>query len=871
MKIPTTGQLFPASALTLAIAAASTPAPLLAQDGIEEVTVTAIRKSLAEAVDRKRESTQFMDAIMADDMGKLPDANVAESLQRVSGVQVDRGIGEGSDISVRGLRQNVILVNGRQIIEAGGRGSRGPDTLESSSYGLLSLIPSKLVSSLEVSKQSSSEQIEGALGGVVNIVTHKPLDQPGSRMLGSVTGSHTELSGDNGIEWFGLYSNTFNDDTLGFQISATQSKREIQEDGMNTFSGYGLLGEGDGLVDVDNNGDGVPGLVHRDMRFQQINDQREKTGLNAIVQWMPSDGLELYADSFYSEVTSDRERYWTGFWNCCSFTNPVFSDNDVLMSADVVRPVQTNTEFADAEASFISNALGGKWNGESLSISTEVSATDSESTLVQDFIRYQTAAAVPVSFDLSAGDVPSVDFHGTDLNDIAGLNLAILYDNLFERETSDVATRVDFEWAFDSGAFSSVEWGARYNQMETDVNIRQVDIRPNFALTDIPDISTGYSNPDFFSGDAGAIPTSYLVADRSLWQGCETLADVYDAAQQAECNKGRDPLGSYQVDEDIVALYAKANFDTLVGNMGLSGNFGLRHVSRDLTSTGNFIDGDTITPRTSTKNDSELLPSAVVKLDLSEELVLRLGAARALAFPNTNDLNNGMRIKGDNTGESGSPELDPFIANQMDISAEWYFAAESIASAGFFYKDVEFFIVESIQAQDIPGYPDPITISQKINGEGGSIRGLELLYQQPFTFLPRGWDGMGVMATYSYIDSETPFQDINGNKLPMPGLSENNVNLVLYYEADSYGVRLAYNWRDAYLDGIGNGDTGIYYNDYADLAATANWQINDFLSLNLEAVNLLDTRQEQYNAFEEATRRNVEFGRVFKLTLGANF
>ncbi len=858
---------FPQAALAMAVASLSATAFAQEQPGqMEEITVSGIRQVMAEAVDRKRDATEFLDAIMADDMGKLPDANVAESLQRVSGVQVDRGIGGGSDVSIRGMRQNVTLINGRQVIEAGGRGSRGPDTLEGSSYGLLAQIPSKLVSRLEVYKQTPASQIEGALGGVVDVVTRRPLDNLGHHGTVSLTGAHSQLAGETDSEWFAMYSGTFADDTFGVLVSATEANQSVREDGMNTFSGYGQLSSDDGLTTIDPNGDGVPGQIHRDMRFQQIEDDRKRSGVSAFLQWQPSDELELYADTFFSEITSDRNRYWTGFWNCCTISNPVFSDNETLMAAEVVRPAQTNTEFADASSAFTSTAIGGSYETERWSLSAELANTAAESSMEQDFIRFQTQDAGKIAFDLRNGDVPQVDFTDADLTNLDELALAILYDNSTAKESTDRAARFDFEWQLE-GAITSIELGARSNTLETDVRYRSADIRPNFALGDLPDISTLFSSNDFFSGDAGDAHSRYLVVDKSAWQGCGTLADFYDSEQQAICNIGLDPLGSFTIDESIDAYYVKANYDVQLGDVIVTGDFGIRQVERNMTSTGNAIDADGgVSPTVAKVSNSETLPSAVAKFDLSEDWVVRVGAARALTFPNTADLNNGLHVFSDNTGQSGSPDLDPFIVNQMDLSSEWYFDSEAVLSAGVFFKDVESFIVQTIQSKDIPGYSDPITVAQKVNGEGGKVKGLELLYQQPLTFLPAGWDGLGVMTTYSYTDSETPFTDANGSVLPLPGLSKHNVNFVSYYETENLGFRVAYNWRDDYLDGIGNGDSGIYYKDYADLSATANWHVTDNLTVNLEALNLLNTRQLQYNAYSEATRRNVEYGQIYKVS-----
>ena len=835
------------------------------EESVESIQVTGIRSQLTKAVATKKESNQFVDAISADELGKLPDANVAESLQRVSGVQLERGIGEGSTISIRGLTQNVVLINGRQVVTAGGRGDKGPDTLESSSYSLLSLIPSSLVSSLEVSKLSSASEIEGALGGVVNIKTRKPLDNSGQKFVSSITGAHGELSGDTGYEWSGYYSNTFADDTFGFQVAASTSSREFQEDGLNTFSGYQY-------DNVDTTNEDKETLVNRDMRFWQINDDRNKVGVNAMLQWAPNADTEFYVDTFYSKVESDRERYWTGFWNCCGYENATISPNGVLTKATVNRPVQTNTEFADAYSEFLSTAVGGKWFIDDWTVSAEFSTTASDSRSVQDFIRFQTAEKIDVTYDLASGnDVPFLDFGTADLNNINELNLAILFDNTVEKETTDNAFRFDLRRELDGDFLRAIEFGARVNSTETESRGINRDIRPGFALNSLPNISTTYNNPDFFSGDGPSFNNQYLVADKSIWNGCETLIDSYTEDQKATCASGYDAGRASLIQEDITALYVQADYEVELGEKYLSGNFGLRYVKRELQSDGFIKDQATgvVTPVTTKDTDSEVLPSAVAKLEWNDELVYRFGYARVLSFPNTGDLTNGVLLRNNNTATGGNANLNPFLVNQIDLSAEWYFAESSILSAGFFYKDVESFIVDTNKPVDIGG--ESYSLAQKINGDGGKIKGVELLYQQPFTFLPSFLEDTGIMATYSFIDSTTPFEDNNGNSLPIQGLSENNINLVYYYEIDDFGLRLAYNWRDEYLAGLADQNSGVYFKGYSDLAATANWTISENMSMNFEAINLLDTRQKQYNSFSEAIQRNVEFGRSYKVTFSVNF
>jgi TonB-dependent receptor len=836
-------------------------------ESLEIIQVTGIKSQLTQAVATKRDSVQFVDAISADDMGKLPDANVAESLQRVSGVQLERGIGEGSAISIRGLSQNVILVNGRQVTTAGGRGDKGPDTLESSSYSMLSLIPSSLVSSLEVSKLPSASEIEGALGGIVNIKTRRPLDNDGQKIVASATGSYNDLSEEGGSELSAYYSNTFLDNTLGFQVAGSYSNATFQEEGLNTFSGYSY----DASVTADPNDDT---LVFNDMRYWEINDKRDKVGLNAMVQWQATDSLELYLDTFYSKVDSDRDRFWTGFWACCGYSNTEISDNGVLTSGTVNRPVQTNTEFAPAYMEFTSTALGFKWYANDWEVAGEVSYTDSTSNSQQDFMRFQTAASVEVDFDLLAGnDAPYVTFGNAALTSPDGLNLAIVYDNTSYNETTDAAAKLDFTRFFDGNFLTSVKFGGRVNTLDTTHDYVARAITPNIALNDLPVFYTMYNNDNFFSGDGPAVNSQYLVVDKSKWQGCTTLSEYYTDAQNAECATTHDLQPSYKLSEDFVALYTQANFVSELAGHAIAGNFGVRYIQRDLVSEGHSVDVDTgiATPFVTEVSHSEFLPSAVVKMDLTDDVVLRFGAARTLTFPDSSDLSSGIFVRGDFTANGGNPELDPFIINQLDFSAEWYFGESSVLSAGVFYKDVESFIVNTIQPRDLPNYSQQVFVEQPINGESGTIQGLEVLYQQAFAFLPGFLKDTGIMATYSFIDSETPFEDGRGNSLPIPGLSENNINMVAYYEVESFGIRVAYNWRDDYLGYLGAGDNGVFYKSYQDLAVTANYKINDNVSLNFQAVNLLDTRQKQFAAYEEAIQRNVEFGTTYKMSVSVNF
>jgi iron complex outermembrane receptor protein len=847
------------------------------EDG-SDIVVTGFRQSLNAARDIKRDAVQIVDSVVADDIGKLPDRNVAESLARVSGVQVDRGIGEGTSVSVRGLRQNVFLLNGRQIVDATGRGGNGLDTLTSSTYGILALVPSELISRLEVTKLPGADQIAGALGGIVDVQTRMPLDSP-NQIAAKLGGVYYEQARKAGYEGFALVSHKFADDTLGVLLSASYNRRDLSQQGLDTFSGYSRFTDSAGQVHFGN----------ADARPEEIKETRKNLGLDAVVQWRPADGIEITADSFYSKLKSDRNRWWLSFTPTAGLTNATYSDNNILQSGTATGPVLTNTEFLTTDADVWSSALRAKFDvTDRLRGSAEVSYDRSTSSAHQIYFRLQpiTSITPSVNFDLSDGALGSYQINGINLSDPNQLRFTILFDNLFRAKSRDTAARTDWTYDLGWGGLKSIDVGFRYDRNNSTQNPLRADIRPAGGIPagQLSRYITLHSNPRFAEGDFVGLPRSFLAAN-ALVNSCSAFTDVPAISQNAQCldpvNNTNALSSTFQIKERFLEGYGKINFDTDLGSANLAGNVGVRYVDRDLASIGNLISASgAATPTTFRRSDGEWLPSAVAKLTLSDSLILRLGAAKVVAFPNTADLNNGVTLANNavfvngvqtvlGTGTGGAPNLDPFKAKQVDLSAEYYFGQQALFSVGLFYKDVSTFIVQKQSPETYGGVN--YLVNRKINGEGAKVKGVEALLQLPFYFLPSPLDGFGVLATYSYIDSSTPIKDAAGRVLPFPGLSKNNVNLVGYYEKGPFSIRAAYNWRDDYLVGLSAAATGIYNDTYTDVSITARYDLSDNVTLGLEANNLLDEKQRTYDGSPEGLRTNVFFGRIYKASVSVKF
>ena len=848
------------------------------QNAAGDIVVTGIRQSLNAARDIKRDAVQFVDSIVADDIGKLPDRNVAESLARVSGVQVDRGIGEGTSVSVRGLRQNVFLLNGRQIVDATGRGGNGLDTLASSTYGILALVPSELISRLEVTKLPGSDQIAGALGGIVDVQTRMPLDGP-NQVAAKATVNYYDQPRKAGYEGFLLATHSFADDTLGVLVSASYNRRQLSQQGLDTFSGYARFVDGTGTTRFGN----------ADVRASEIQEDRRNLGLDGVIQWKPAPGIEIIADSFYSKLTSDRDRRWISFTPTAGLSNARYSTNNILLSGVATGPVLTNTEFLDTDADLWTSALRGKFDlTDRLHASAEISYDRSTSSAHQVYFRLQPIASItPVTtFDFTSGDFGSYQINGINLSDPAQLRFTILFDNLYRARSLDTAARTDWRFDLGDGRGKAFSFGFRYDRNNSLQNPLRADIRPTGGIpaTQISAYTTVYGNSRFAQGEFDNLPRSFLAAGDRV-TGCAAFTDVPAVSQNAQCldpgNNANAISSTFTIRERFLEGYGKLDYQADLGNAVLTGNVGLRYVDRQLASIGNLISGTgVVTPTTFRRDDTEWLPSGVLKFAIDNDLIFRLGAAKVVAFPNTADLNNGVTLANNalfvngvqtvlGTGSGGAPNLDAFKATQYDGSAEYYFGRGALLSAGIFFKDVSTFIVQQQNAETFAGVN--YLINRKINGAGAKVKGVEALLQLPFYFLPGALDGFGLLATYSYIDSSTPIRDVAGRVLPFPGLSRNNVNLVGFYEKGPISIRVAYNWRDDYLVGLSAAATGIYNDAYTDLSTTVRYDLTPAISLGLEANNLLDEKQRTYDGASEGLRTNAFFGRIYKASVSVKF
>jgi len=860
----------------------------------KEIVVTGYRKSLAEALQVKRNTDQFQDSVVATDVAKLPDNNIAESLQRISGVQIRRALGEGTSVSIRGLRQNRSEINGRTLINPNGRGAGIASVLDSD-YGPLSLFPSELIGRLDVIKLQGADRTDGSLSGTVDIITRKPFDKPGQ--LISVSGSTVYSDQDKrwGYDGSALYSNTFANDTFGILLNATYSNKPVNEDSFNSFTGYTPLTSAFNTPAHpkanDPNGDGIHGTYIADFRFQRLREKREKIGGNGAFQWRPSPDFELYGDAAYSHLKTSRTRDWFSVplsSNASDYTSYTLSSNEILTSGVINQVAQGNAEALRVKSDTFTSALGFKWstNDGRFSIRPEANYSRATMDVTQEFVRVQSVSKYPFTFDVNEGGIPSLTGPvGLDVTNPASFRYSNVFDNFNRNTAQETAGKVDFAFKPENSFIAEIDAGLRYSALTTTRQTVQNQIAfagttpaNTFLLSSGPSIYNVRDYADLLGGEAPSIATKYLAANAwalPIGGACNRIAP-----NSGLCPAGFvDPLQSFRIGEKTMAAYAKINFATRLGSMPLTGNVGLRYSDIERIAEGSIRRASgQIDPLLSKSRFIDWLPSAVVKLELTDKLLLRVGAAKVLGLPDTIDLSPNLTLNRltPYNGSAGNPDLAPIRANQVDASLEWYFAPGSALTVGAFYKDVKTFIVRRAAYEIPPGEvaPDPLgqgfLITRPYNADGGTVKGIELLFQTPFYFLPAPFDGFGVVANFSYIDSSTAITDRRGASLPLEGLSKVNYNLIGYFEKDGFGARVAYNYRDKYFDSVGAGATAIFFAPYRTLDASIRYEFDKF-TIFADATNLTNEVQRKYTETPEATSLYAIQGRRFSAGINVKF
>lgn len=813
------------------------PAAVTEQAPAAVVVVGGKRASLATAQRTKREQLAVVDSVVAEQIQALPDSSVTDALQRVTGVQIARDRGEGANVAIRGLTQMETTINGREVFTAGsGR------NLDFADY------PAEMVAGIDVYKSSAADQLDGGIGGVIDLRTRRPFDFAGRQLAATVRLVRDDLAQSSRGQWSVLASQRWRGDgggEVGLLVNLVRQRRAWREDQ-------------DSTAPLAPRNDLVAGRVvyaPAGTTESASAGQRERNAVSAALQWRPAPGAEIYAEGSYAEL-----RTWQDTYQITLGAPAAVAPDSVMLfpgTADVRR-----VTWIDAPAGILSFArdtidrdrslaVGGRWRQGALLLQLDASHSASHNDLY--FAGPQLSGRATYTQDLST-NVAQAQVPGGELLDPARLQVASIAYRVRPFDGQLNALHASGEYRLAGGWLSTLAAGLRYaSRGAGDGNgtvFGDAPVVPGLTLAGLPGLATGYPFASYFPG-GGQTVRNYLVGDLGLARDAAALRAA--AGLSPRLPTVSNVFGIWRVHERTAAAYVQARF--AANALPLDGNAGLR-----LVRTWDAVQGNQSLPASGQSGPiaidhayGDLLPSVNLRYQPRPDLYLRAAASRTLTRPNFDQLSPSLSLVPNtvtpsaNSGSAGNPALRPIRAGNLDLALEHYAGPATSATLTLFRKNVDGFIANASRAETHDGVL--YQVSRPYNSNRAAIKGAELGYQQLYDFLPGWLGGLGLQANYTYVDSATPSKALGGN-VPLQVLSRHSANVVGLYERGPVSARVAYNWRDQFLSGtsnvVGQGTLPVYTRGYGWLDASLSCKVGPDLTLRLEGSNLLRTTRSAY-------------------------
>lgn len=912
---------------SLAVLAVS---PAYAQDAAEEtvasedeIVVTGFRASLGAALNVKRESVAAIDAIVAEDIAKFPDQNLAESLQRIPGITIQRDGGEGRGITVRGLGSQFtrVRVNGLETVATS---TDGASANRDRAFDF-NVFASELFSSIVVHKTASAELDEGSLGAVVDLNTGNPLGgKSGFTAALSAQGSYNDLSEKVGPRVAGLLSWANDAGTLGFAVSAAYSDQKTLELGNNSVRwAQARFDSVDGTpcwTAPNVGGTYVPSTVCNEVslafhpripRYGEIAHDKKRLGITGSIQFAPSDATKISLDGLYSSFKHQRRERWAEVLLRSNERSINVSDYEIdgdnnLISATLddawVRTEhylrKAKTEFyqvgatwdQDVSDTFRFTLLGG--------LSKSTASIPLETTIVFD-----DRDAQDYRYDYGDMKRPLLSF-GTSVTNPANFQLAEIRDRPSEVANKFRTAQLRTEW--DISDDFTVKAGGVYRRFDfssiaftrdtvvcgnggVDRVLGTLACSPSsaFGPAAIYGFPVNSGLADLFTlgkaGQPSGTTTEWLVANLDA---TTAFTKLYDRVAAVDAGNNR------AVREEVTGGYLQFDAKGELGGLRYALNAGVRYVHTDQTSSG-LNSGAAVTVK---RSYEDWLPSVNLALFPHDDIIIRAAVADVMTRPTLGNLTPGGSVDGFNYRINyGNPFLDPFRATSYDLAFEWYFAPQSIFSVALFKKDIASFPVAtttsgtfastglplSVIPPSSPGSINPEgqlwTITSIGNGEGAKLKGIEVSLQAPFKFLPGFLSNFGGIANFTYVDSDADYTVAGPSIVPgganvsavrngtLFNLSKRAYNGTLYYDDGKFSARTSISYRSRYADA--NSGTGNVFEGYGstiNVDASVRYAITDNIEISVEGINLTDEYRYRFTDIDaDRNYENNHFGRTF--------
>ncbi|EAT09709.1 TonB-dependent receptor [Sphingobium sp. 10 DY56-G10] len=878
-----------------------------ADDEVNEIVVTGVRASIVGALNVRRESTQIVDSIVSEDVGKLPDNNVVEALQRVTGIQVtDRAGGETATITIRGLTDPLTTLNGRNIFTAAG-----------TSFALQD-ISANLVSRVDVYKTRSADQLETGLAGQIDVQTRRPLDFDGFTISGLARGIYSELADKVNPNVALLVSDRWETGIgdIGILVNASFTRAEYRNQNLQAGAMVPFATEnppeGSGLTPLqrifpgDRNQNWTPGLdaglptapgstlningvetpyyLSRDAVIaSDLYGKRERPSINAALQWAPNDSSVYTAEVFYTgfrgETFNSLHFSFADWWG--DLPADVANSFELYDGTNIIKSRRMGSVAGFNSGDMATNrtdsyvyALNAKWDvGSQGKISADVAYQDSKNET--SFFAIRTDRG-PLDLDVdfnAGGGLPAYSFGNQDvLTDASQWTVGNLFDSGTKNTGSALTLMLDGEYKWDEGFLRRIKAGFRYDDRKADSFVRDQGAGGLGVTLDAFGEGTPFTNSGFFDGRAD-IPTSWVLADpRSMNK--DAVRQLYRAVEPGLLLSDQMTFGRvFSINESNLAAYILADGELELFGRPLQLQAGVRFVAID-TLYDYFDRGNDFARTTVSTGSEKFLPSFTARYNITDNLRIRFNYGETLRRPAFGDLNPNLSLTGDlsrigfGTGSAGNANLRPTHSKNMDLALEWYFERNSAIYVTAFQRKIDGLVVPLTVREFIPNnylprnetYTEFFNITRPANASDGTLKGLEVGLTYFPSYLPSVLNGLGFTGSATILDSEQTIPVVNNageitgtTKSAFFGVSKLSYNATLAYDNGPIGARLSYIWRKGFLNNNEGrsfaNPIGFWRAPEKSLDFQLTWNVNDDIGITFDAVNLTKAKQQNYYKF----------------------
>tara|TARA_R110002167_G_scaffold220460_4_gene425064 strand:- start:1135 stop:3960 length:2826 start_codon:yes stop_codon:yes gene_type:complete len=878
-------------------------------------------RSLEKAVDIKRSNIGFSDSIVATDIADFPEQNLAEALQRMPGVTIERNKGLGSKVNVRSLPSEFTHVSINDLATASGSGGRDVE---------FDIFASEIIQSVSVKKSPTAADEEGGIAGTVSITTARPFDYQEGKLIVSAEAAHNSISEEVDPKFSFLASEQFGD--WGALVSFSSSKRTNRTDSNSgiDFRPMERWLEKSGSDSKQAQSDQTAAVLERDVgiiindRFDRNETSRiaflnkvgdrvfvseqDKWGATASIQYKPDNNLSLTFDAMLGGYDSVEDGYDAAAYSASSSSalETVHAYDNTTLS-EYGMTVLTDVSYANTQHEFLSLETVNKTDFSQFSLQLDWELNDwtidgllgySGADKTSDFANLKHTAYGPsrTRYTATGGET-------------------ILSDN-----------PESFDMYNSPGAYNFDHYEVEYEEVSDDKYAAQLDLSKFLQLDSFPALAkvqfgvryTDKSKERQFGKDRVQGPER----GDSSWSGTRTLLDseltsVTDIApggaylSQSSNNLSWSQVSNeyardffrydgftvdfeanqfYRVDEETISLYAMADFEFEVAQLPVTLNTGVRVVDTSILSFGyHQVQNDdgstnyTDAPISKKGSYTDVLPSINMSIELTEDVLFRAAASETLMRPALEDIAYKRSVSiHEFKYRDGNPDLQPTYAQQWELGVEWYLESGGILAASYFNKEIEGVVRETLTGvvEDVTKYNDDGSIDgvfdfdvfQKVNAEGSySVSGIELVAQFSLGILHQSLEDFGVNTNYTMLDNSlTGDSDID---IPTPpvGLADKTFNATFYYENDTFDARISYNYKDSYVEYIYSDLYPVYRDGYGQTDISLGYKVTDDIKISLKGINLTDEATTGYTINPAFPTMNEYSGRRISLSARATF